>query len=552
MTYAYDDWVQMPVKDLYNTAIMKMAIDAAKDMYDKSQDQMENFYKTYGDFMSPFAKDMDKYGRYMTGIRDTINDAYARGIDLFKSPEGRMLVQQLSHVVDPGWYNKAKANAKVGYEYMKAVQEARAKNQFNPDFEKYAGELDGLGNFEDFSTDSGKMWTRSAPYQYQDLNQYTGHIFDKMEDSFIETGEDHYDYYGVSREQRAKALTDNLAGILSTPLGKYHYEKAREHAAMLGKDYNDENVVMQQFQDDVLTSTTEYEHRNRKLNEMWKLQYEDRSRQRAAARSSSSNTSPSKSAVAYDSAEGLFYRGLIKAGGTEHYSDVERAVEDGRDNIVRRQIDLLKKTQAMKYNAGQATNYILNNLSIQEAPSNFARYAQIQTDSDGTFVIDNDTAERLYSDESIVSHMYGLIYKTNTGKWRRKYTDRKGLVGKIGFPKRKVTTGFVQNANGDYSVRQFWEIEVGSVDGEGKFNLEKVMRYELPTSRAVTHNVPDYTKYKRMNDQDKDVIIRPSIKEDPNTLGWKNTGSMQVNAFEHTPSPMGFWGTSNNEAFEER
>ena len=37
MTYAYDDWVQLPTKDLYDTAIMKMAIEAAKDMYDKGE-----------------------------------------------------------------------------------------------------------------------------------------------------------------------------------------------------------------------------------------------------------------------------------------------------------------------------------------------------------------------------------------------------------------------------------------------------------------------------------------------------------------------------------
>ena len=88
MTYAYDDYVQMPTKDLYDTAVMKMAIEAAKDMYDKGQAQMENFYKTYGDFMSPFAKDMELYGAAMDNIRQTVNDAYARGIDLFKSPEG--------------------------------------------------------------------------------------------------------------------------------------------------------------------------------------------------------------------------------------------------------------------------------------------------------------------------------------------------------------------------------------------------------------------------------------------------------------------------------
>lgn len=37
MIYAYDDYVQMPTKDLYDTAVMKMAIEAAKDMYDKGE-----------------------------------------------------------------------------------------------------------------------------------------------------------------------------------------------------------------------------------------------------------------------------------------------------------------------------------------------------------------------------------------------------------------------------------------------------------------------------------------------------------------------------------
>ena len=118
MTYAYDDYVQMPTKDLYDTTVMKMAIEAAKDMYDKGQAQMENFYKTYGDFMSPFAKDMEWYGGEMKRIRDVVNDAYSKGIDLFKSPEGRMIVAQLSRSIDPLVYNTARQNAKVGYSYF--------------------------------------------------------------------------------------------------------------------------------------------------------------------------------------------------------------------------------------------------------------------------------------------------------------------------------------------------------------------------------------------------------------------------------------------------
>jgi hypothetical protein len=42
--------------------------------------------------MSPFAKDMAAYGDMIKGVRDTINDAYAQGIDPLRSAEGRALV----------------------------------------------------------------------------------------------------------------------------------------------------------------------------------------------------------------------------------------------------------------------------------------------------------------------------------------------------------------------------------------------------------------------------------------------------------------------------
>ena len=94
MTYAYDNYVQLPVVDLYDSSIMQMAINAAKDQYDRGQKQIEDFYTKYGDFMSPFAKDMQRYGEMMGGINSILNDAYAKGIDLTKSPEGRALINR--------------------------------------------------------------------------------------------------------------------------------------------------------------------------------------------------------------------------------------------------------------------------------------------------------------------------------------------------------------------------------------------------------------------------------------------------------------------------
>lgn len=255
--------------------------EAARAEYERGLRDFDTFLTKYGDFISPFAKDMARYGEMVGNIQNTINQAYKDGIDLLRSPEGRMLVRQLTNSIDPAEFNTMRANAKVGFEYLDAIEKAKAKNEFNQAFEDYALTNGGPGLFSEFSSAGGKMWNRPAPYVYQDLNQYTGHIFDKMDDSYIGTGADHYDYYGVSREARQQALTQHLSGLLSTPLGQFHYQNSKANLErVLGREATPEEA-MAAYQNDILTATTEYEHRNRKLNEAWKLQQENAARRSA-------------------------------------------------------------------------------------------------------------------------------------------------------------------------------------------------------------------------------------------------------------------------------
>lgn len=56
---------------------MMASINAARDMYERGQKQMEDFYKTYGDFFSPIASDMDWYNNNVVGkARDFIDFLY--------------------------------------------------------------------------------------------------------------------------------------------------------------------------------------------------------------------------------------------------------------------------------------------------------------------------------------------------------------------------------------------------------------------------------------------------------------------------------------------
>jgi hypothetical protein len=53
---------------------------------------MKEFKKEYGDFMSPWAKDMQTYNNIMDSVYNDINEMYNRGIDPLRSQEGRSML----------------------------------------------------------------------------------------------------------------------------------------------------------------------------------------------------------------------------------------------------------------------------------------------------------------------------------------------------------------------------------------------------------------------------------------------------------------------------
>lgn len=531
MTFAYDDWVQLPTKDLYDSDIMKMAIATAKDMYDKGQDKLDKFYKEYGDFISPFSKDMARYGQMIGGVRNMINDAYAHGVDLLRTPEGRAMISQAINQINPAELNMMRSNAKTGYEYLKAIREAEAKNMFNPEFENWAlTQKGGPGLFSEFETNfqqgGGNMWDRSAPYTYQDLNQYTGHIFDKLEDSYIGTGADHYDYYGVSREQRAKALTDNLAGLLNSPLGKFHYEKAREHAAMLGKDPNDENEVMKQFQEDILTSTTEYEHRNRKLNEMWKLQYEDASRQRAAARSSRGSETGLQN-TQWSFAELVSRAGSTAIMGQQPQEFSQKTLDGQRDRQIKIGLQISSacgekshsyKAQQMYKNAYGQNQYRPED--VADFISSSCGYKKLKSDPT-TLIMDPADVNRLHQLRDVTSHTVGF-------RGKQFGTDNSDIA-KADYITIKPTRGSYQAFMKDATNKNYFEFRVKAYKKENEVDANGNIVHDEKTNQPKTKLtlIADDNRY-----FDSNIT---SIKNDPRS-GYLGTVDKKTGGITETPN----------------
>lgn len=255
-----------PVADLYDSGMMQMYINAAREQYNQGRQDMKEFIDKYGDFVSPFQEDMNWVDNETRGrVNNALNYLYQNGIDPLRSAEGRALIQRVINNTDRAGINARRQSAENKRAWDKLAGEMKAKGQYNNDFINwYFSNKYGITP-DQWSTEKNGVFSETSPQIYQDLNQYTGHIFDKMEDQFI--GSDgQFDYSGVSEARRREALTPQLRGLTSTDLGRYHYELARQDAARKLGRVPTEDEVMQQYQDNIITSTKEYERRKREEN----------------------------------------------------------------------------------------------------------------------------------------------------------------------------------------------------------------------------------------------------------------------------------------------
>lgn len=272
MIYAYDDWVQLPVRDLYDTNMMQMAISAAKDMYEKGQNQVTDFYKQYGDFTSPFAKDMARYGQMMKGVTGLIDEAYKRGIDLTRSPEGRMLISRAVNSVDPGEFNAMRANAKMGYAYQDAMQKLLASGKYSPEQEAFELSRLGITPFDQFSTtrngDNGwTMWNRTSPIESMTLQQFVHPSFANLrphvltrDEAISRVGAEYdptYEYTGIVRSDMERAMRESLPGLIGDPRYQFFREQARQMLADQGINNPSEAQINEQFVRNAVTADSQ-------------------------------------------------------------------------------------------------------------------------------------------------------------------------------------------------------------------------------------------------------------------------------------------------------
>ena len=385
MIYGGDLAMQMPIMDLYDKQIMAMSINAARDMYEKGQKQIDDFYSKYGDFMSPIQKDMDWYNQNVTSrVKDTINNLYAQGIDPLRSAEGRAAVAQLIYSMPTGDIAKVRQSAETAKEYVKNYGKLAAAGLLNEDAEKNYFERD----LTTWDTINGNgVWGASSPMENKTIDDIIEPIIKHLDYTYdpnrTKQANDGNDYYTVTEDRIRQTIADAMPDLMTNKtMGGYYYNKAlqatgdpdkakalyTEWLVDRGKDHLKEKKEVNPYK--MLAAKTSAERQNILLQDRLARERDaNKFRYQIALKGMAGRTNAnggskygSLTGAAYNLPEEVHHDGLYTAI-TNQAIPVYKLTDDGRGNLV----PVKKNGQLVQINPDDATweelEYAANNKS---------------------------------------------------------------------------------------------------------------------------------------------------------------------------------------------
>ena len=280
MFYGYENPVEMPISELFDTGLMNAYTQAVKAEYEKGEKRLDDFISKYGDFRSPFAKDIKLWDALTMGrINNVYNQLVSQGIDPLRTREGQMALAKAVRETPVGLLNQLKQSAAAGEQYLKSKGDLQSKGLYSKEMEDYFMKRP----FEQWNTAEYGLFDRTSPIQYKDIHDITDDWFKHSEKKFDEKltkqKGDGYDYYTVTEDDINGIIDSNLKDFLDSDYGKYYYQKARNIVQSMNpaapKDKID-TMAMQKFREDIVNRNSDYLRNERRVNEYAKLDYEDK------------------------------------------------------------------------------------------------------------------------------------------------------------------------------------------------------------------------------------------------------------------------------------
>ena len=270
--YGLERPIEYTGAQIFDPTMAKMVLDAQDKYfnvvyadYQRGLQEMKDFKKEYGDFLTPILADQDWYNENVTGkVRDFIDGAYTRGIDLTRSAEGRAAISQLINNIDTGKIAKLRSSRDAANEYLKNKGILQAQGKWDPNFENFANNGQMLENWD---TLRNGIWNRTSPTEVKTLkeltenwyNNRTAHMLDKAGvESFGMQYDPRYDYLGFTANDLLAIASGQTPGWNGGIYADYYRQLAKNKLQSAGINNPSSAQIEQQLQKDIATANMEY------------------------------------------------------------------------------------------------------------------------------------------------------------------------------------------------------------------------------------------------------------------------------------------------------
>lgn len=271
MIYRYDQPVDMPVPELYDTGIMNAYLNAVKDQYESGEKRMDEYLSKYSDFTSPFQQDVENYDKLTYGrLNDAIDNMEAMGIDPLRTAEGRAMIAKVIRTTPRDKINQIVQSSKTGQAYLQAMAQLQSKGLYSQQMEDFFQKH----KFKDWDTLKNGLFDRVSPIEYKNLHDLTDdwfkHLDKKFNEKLTNQKKDGYDYYTVDENDIRGVLKSNINDFLSSDYGKYYYSQAKDKVRAVNPQASEADIdklAMKYLTDDIVNRNSDYLREEKKVNE---------------------------------------------------------------------------------------------------------------------------------------------------------------------------------------------------------------------------------------------------------------------------------------------
>lgn len=253
--YGLERPIEYTGAQIFDPTMAKMVLDAQDKYfnvvyadYQRGLQEMKDFKKEYGDFLTPILADQDWYNKNVTGkVRDFIDGAYARGIDLTRSAEGRAAISQLINSIDVGSIAKLRSSAENAREFLKERAKLEAAGLYNPLLAKYDGpdvrtystldRLDAEGNI----VHGSGIWDKMSPTRITDVATFGNPYFEGMKPNIHSESKNgvSYSVESITEDDLKNVANAHFNELVSTPQGQLMYAYYQDLAKTTGGNARD-------------------------------------------------------------------------------------------------------------------------------------------------------------------------------------------------------------------------------------------------------------------------------------------------------------------------